>query len=94
MAVFLAYLSEFYLRQRQQQVAAMEEQIRLAGEIYDRLFQSLTGISLQLDAIARLLTKDPEEAGSRLRDLQEAIAAEQRDLRHSLQQLKQGSPTQ
>ena len=84
----VARMDHFYLLQRLQQVAATEERIRLARDLHDGVLQSLTGAALQLATASHLVKGDPEAARERLAEVQRLIAAEQRDLRSFVQQLK------
>ena len=83
-----ARLEHFYLLQRLQQSAVMEERVRLARDLHDGLLQSLTGTALQLHALRRSLGEQPREALDRLRDLQNLIVAEQRQLRSFIRELR------
>ena len=84
----VARMDQFSLLQRLQQAAATEERIRLARDLHDGLLQSLTGAALQLETVHRLLEKDPQVARERVLDIQRLLAAEQRDLRSFIQELK------
>ncbi|MBI2461612.1 MAG: sensor histidine kinase, partial [Candidatus Rokubacteria bacterium] len=84
----VARLDRFYLLQRLQQAAATEERVRLARDLHDGVLQSLTGAALQLETASHLLEEDPGGARQRLAEVQRLIAAEQRDLRSFVQQLK------
>jgi signal transduction histidine kinase len=83
-----ARMDHFYLLQRLQQSAVMEERIRLARELHDGVLQSLTGAALQLQTIRRLFEWDQQAAQDRLLEIQRLIADEQRDLRFFIQELK------
>ncbi len=83
-----ARLEHFYLLQRMQQSAAMEERVRLARDLHDGLLQSLTGTALQLHALRRALGEQPREALERLQELQNLIVAEQRHLRSFIRELR------
>ncbi|HEV8676340.1 MAG TPA: sensor histidine kinase [Methylomirabilota bacterium] len=84
----VTHMEQFYLLQRLQQTAATEERIRLSRDLHDGLLQSLTGIALHLESVRRQLDAEPEAARQRLREIQELITAEQRDLRAFIGQLK------
>ncbi|HEX6900579.1 MAG TPA: sensor histidine kinase [Thermoanaerobaculia bacterium] len=86
--VLTARLDHFYLNQRVQEGAAVEERIRLARDLHDGVLQSLTGIGLRLAAVRGLLDENPQAARASLETLQELIAREQRDLRFFIQELK------
>jgi signal transduction histidine kinase len=81
-------LDHFYLLKQFQQGAAAEERIRLARDLHDGLLQSLTGAALQLETVQRLMEADPQKARQRLLEIQRLIAAEQRDLRSQIRELK------
>jgi signal transduction histidine kinase len=83
-----ADLDQFYLYQRLQQTAVAEERARFARELHDGALQTLTGIALRLNSLKRLVTTDPEAACRALEDMQSALAAEQRELRLAVQELK------
>jgi signal transduction histidine kinase len=65
-----------------------EERVRLACDLHDGMLQSLTGTALQLQALARLLEDDLPAARLQLREVQRLIAADQRDLRFFIEELK------
>ena len=83
-----ADLDQFYLSRRLQQAAVMEERLRLARNLHDGLLQSLTGMSLQLAEVRRLLEQDPLAGHEHLSDVQRLIAEEQRGLRVLVSELK------
>jgi signal transduction histidine kinase len=100
-AVLLGYLGAHELKLRQEhycllaelrQGAAAEERVRLARDLHDGLLQSLTGMALQLETVRRLLESDPQTAKQRLLEIQQLIAAEQRDLRVHIRDLKPAPP--
>jgi signal transduction histidine kinase len=85
-------LDQFYLLQRLQRTAALEERIRLARDLHDGLLQSLTGAALQLETVQRVLHKDVRAARERLVDIQRILTTEQRELRFFIEELRpQGS---
>jgi signal transduction histidine kinase len=83
----------FLLGRRLQAAAVAEERVRLARDLHDGVLQDLTGVALQLQAVRHALPRDGEGLGGRLAELQETIAAEQRELREFIQLLKPGSPS-
>jgi signal transduction histidine kinase len=87
-----ADLDQFYLSRRLQQAAVMEERLRLARNLHDGLLQSLTGMSLQLTEVNRLLEQDPLAAHEYLSDIQRLITEEQRGLRVLVSELKAATP--
>lgn len=83
-----ARLDHFLLLKQLQHTAASDERIRLARDLHDGLLQSLTGAALQLETVQRLLETDPQTARQRVKEVQQLIGTEQRDLRSHIQQLK------
>lgn len=81
-------LDQFYLLQRLQRTAALEERIRLARDLHDGLLQSLTGAALQLETVQRVVDKDTQAARERLGDIQRLLATEQRELRFFIEELR------
>lgn len=83
-----AELDQFYLTRRLRTAAVTEERVRLACDLHDGMLQSLTGTALQLQALARLMEEDLPAARVQLREVQRLIAADQRDLRFFIEELK------
>jgi signal transduction histidine kinase len=73
-------LDQLYLTEQMRGLAAQDERIRLARDLHDGVLQSLTGVRLQLQAMAEeaLAQAPPKE---RLLAIERAIAIEQRELR-------------
>jgi signal transduction histidine kinase len=84
----VARMDHYYLLQRAQQLAVGEERIRLSRDLHDGVLQSLTGASLQLEAVRSLIMSNPGEARDRLAEIQAVIAADQRELRTFIRQLR------
>lgn len=68
--------------------AVITERTRLAQELHDTLEQSLTGISLQLDAASRTFTKKPQTASHHLKLACEQVAQSHLDVRRSIWDLR------
>lgn len=73
-------LDQIYLTEQMRGLAADEERIRLARDLHDGVLQSLTGIRLQLQAIAAE-TAGHLSLNDRLVAIERALALEQRELR-------------
>jgi signal transduction histidine kinase len=80
-------LGQLQLAERVRQVAVHEDRIRVSRDLHDGVLQSLTGIRLELQAIAE--TAGP--SADRLRALERALAIEQRELRLFIDELKPAS---
>jgi signal transduction histidine kinase len=78
-------------RDRIERNATRNERLRLARELHDGVLQSLTGAALQLEAVKRLLDNDPRTARQVLREIQELIVEEQRELRASIEDMKEAT---
>jgi signal transduction histidine kinase len=85
-------LEYFCLLKQLQQTAAAEERVRLARDLHGGLLQSLTGAAFQLETVYRLMQKDAQAAQQRLLEVQQLIAAEQKDLRSHIRELKPSFP--
>jgi signal transduction histidine kinase len=70
--------------------AAAVERARLTADLHDGLLQSLTGVSLKLATVARLLDTDPAAARTALTDVADVLYGEQRELRFLVEELKEG----
>jgi len=80
-------LGQLHLAERVRQLAVHEDRIRVSRDLHDGVLQSLTGIRLELQAVAD--TAGPES--DRLRALERALAIEQRELRLFIDELKPAS---
>jgi signal transduction histidine kinase len=94
-AVYLAVISSLLLvlghhEIRLRSLAAREERIRLARDLHDGVLQSLTGIRLELQALAGAAFDAAEPARDRLLALERALALEQRELRFFIEGLRPG----
>ncbi|MEA2600122.1 MAG: hypothetical protein QOF89_1114 [Acidobacteriota bacterium] len=83
-----AELDQFYLLRQLRSSAVTDERVRLACDLHDGMLQSLTGAALQLQALAQLLETGAPGAREQLQEIQRLIAADQRDLRFFIEELK------
>ncbi|PYQ99785.1 MAG: hypothetical protein DMF97_10740, partial [Acidobacteria bacterium] len=84
-----ATVDRAYATRQQRSIAASEERIRLARDLHDGVLQSLTGIRLELQAMAAAAASDaPETRRDRLLASERALAIEQRELRFFIEDLK------
>jgi signal transduction histidine kinase len=77
-------LSQMQLANRMRQLAVHEDRIRVSRDLHDGVLQGLTGARFELQSIAD--TAGP--AADRLRALERALAAEQRELRLFIDDLR------
>jgi signal transduction histidine kinase len=73
--------------------SALNERLRLARELHDGLLQSLTAAALQLEVTLRLVDENPRLACERLREIQELIVEQQRELRTWIERARNASAT-
>ena len=81
-------LNTFFSKEAIERAATVHERLRLARELHDGVLQSLTGVTLQLRQLSRLVEEYPEPVRNRLREVEELMAAEQRELRGWIEALK------
>jgi signal transduction histidine kinase/ligand-binding sensor domain-containing protein len=85
--VWLAYLARVRQvsgRLRLGYQAALAERTRIAQELHDTLLQGFTGITMQLRAIERTLTRQPEESVKTLKNVLASADTALRDARHMI----------
>jgi signal transduction histidine kinase len=80
-------LEQLYVQERFQQLAIREDRIRVARDLHDGVLQSLTGIRFRLQALTTL-PDDATKISDHLLAIERAIAIEQRELRHFIEELK------
>jgi signal transduction histidine kinase len=74
--------------ERMRDSAVGQERIRVARDLHDGLLQSLTGAALQLESVHRLIGNDDDTARARVRNVQQVIETDQRELRSFITQLR------
>ena len=80
-------LDQLYLADRLRELAIREDRIRLARDLHDGVLQALTGVRLELQAIAAEPTGE-SPIQDRLLAIERALAIEQRELRLFIEDLK------
>lgn len=75
-------------RQRDTELAALQERERLARDLHDSLGHALVALSVQLEAIQRLYKVDPNKASAQVDELKDLTRASMDDLRRSLAGLR------
>lgn len=84
--------NHLFSRTRIERGAALDERLRLARELHDGVLQSLTGVALQLEAMASRTDNDPKAVRERLHEIQDMIVREQRELRTWIDGMKHAAP--
>ena len=82
--VYLARLRQVAGGLRVRYQAALAERTRIAQELHDTLLQGFTGITMQLRAIERTLTRQPEESVKTLKNVLASADTALRDARHMI----------
>ena len=75
-----ASLDQLFIAEQVKDIAAGEERIRVARDLHDGVLQSLTGIRLEIRAVAAAIDAAPT-VRDRLFAIERALAIEQRELR-------------
>jgi signal transduction histidine kinase len=83
-------LDQLHSAEQRQELVAREERIRVARDLHDGVLQGLTGVRLELRAIARERPGSPE-VQEQLVSLERALAMEQRELRFFISGLEPGA---
>jgi two-component system, sensor histidine kinase and response regulator len=83
-----ALAQERSLKQRIEEMAAIEERNRIAREIHDSLGHSLTALNVQIQAVSTLLLTDPIQAQSFLIQAQRLGKTAMQEVRESVRALR------
>jgi signal transduction histidine kinase len=75
-------------RERDKELAVAEERVRLARDIHDGLGHHLTALSVQLQAAARLIDRDPARAAAAIAISREVAQAALDEVRQSVSVLR------
>jgi signal transduction histidine kinase len=81
-------LDHFHAAQQLQRGAVAEERVRVGRDLHDSVLQSLTGVALQLRTLPKLMSRDRDTAESRLGEIEQVIAATQKELRWFIDELR------
>ena len=82
-------LEQLHASERSRDIAISEERIRLARDLHDGVLQALTGVRLEIQAVAGDVDRpDDGQMRDRLLAIERAIALEQRELRSFIAELK------
>jgi signal transduction histidine kinase len=81
-----AWADEMELVRERDEARARQQRFELIGELHDNVLQTLAGASLQLQSLRRRIASADPEAAERVDQLVSAVAAEQSELRHRLEQ--------
>ena len=84
-------LDQLLSARQRQEIAAREERIRVARDLHDGVLQGLTGVRLELRAMATQRPDSPGALREQLVSLERALAMEQRELRFFISGLEPGS---
>jgi signal transduction histidine kinase len=74
-------LDQFFVGLQEQRAAAAVERMRLARDLHDGIIQSLTGASLKLQALDKMVRERPVAAHGLIAEIDELLVTEQRELR-------------
>ncbi|HVE70391.1 MAG TPA: histidine kinase [Thermoanaerobaculia bacterium] len=87
-SVVAGRLDHYHAAQQLQRGTAAEERVRVGRDLHDSVLQSLTGVALQLRTLPRLMAHDRDTAHSRLGEIEQVIAATQKELRWFIDELR------
>jgi signal transduction histidine kinase len=83
-----ARLDHYYLSEQLRASALTQERIRFARDLHDGVLQSLSGAAVHVHLFAQLARKDPGAAATMAGDVEQALLADQRELRSLIAQLR------
>ena len=81
-----------FSQQRPGNADMQNERGRVARELHDGILQSLSGATMHLEVVARLIQADPAAAEHRLREITRMLSEQQRELRNWIGQFHPATP--
>jgi signal transduction histidine kinase len=72
-----------------EELAVLKERGRLSRELHDTLGHALSAITMQMEAVRRVMTRDPAQAQALLTEAQDAARAAMQELRQHLSTLRE-----
>lgn len=81
-------LDQLLVASRVRDAAVSDERLRVARDLHDGILQTLTGAALQLEIAHQLVERDADGARERLRNVQNLVAENQRELRALIDELR------
>lgn len=85
--VIAGRLDHYYAAEQMQRGAVAEERVRVARDLHDSVLQSLTGVSLQLSTLPKVISRDPIEFRERISQIADIIMGAQKELRRFIENL-------
>ncbi|HXG58376.1 MAG TPA: histidine kinase [Thermoanaerobaculia bacterium] len=80
-------LDHHYAAEQMQRGAVAEERVRVARDLHDSVLQSLTGASLQISTLPKVISRDPIEFRERISQIADIIMGAQTELRRFIDNL-------
>jgi len=88
LAAYRFRLQEMTARVRLRYEERLDERTRIARELHDTLLQSLAGVSLQLDGVAKQIGPSSGAAAARIQAVRQQVEASFREARQKVQDLR------
>jgi signal transduction histidine kinase len=79
------------LQEKAEEVAVLEERARIARDLHDGFIQSLAGIDLRVEAVRKMLDRNPGRVPAELDELQQTVDRGYGEVRHYLHVLRSSS---